>query len=107
MTKVTACLEKDLPPGTMINIGLMGRTVLLTNAGGRFYAVDGLCPDEGANLADGVLTGHVLRCPLHGSEFDIRTGKLIKEPWKGAHKPLALRSYPVSVEAGCVNVDVL
>ena len=106
MTKVMACLERDLPPGTMININLMGRTVLLANAGGQFYAVDGLCPDEGANLAEGILTGHVLRCPLHGSEFDVRTGELMKEPWKGSNRPLTLRSYPVSVEAGCVNVDV-
>ena len=107
MTKIMACLERDLPPGTKINIDLMGRTVLLANDDGRFYAVDGLCPDEGANLADGKLSGHILRCPLHGSEFDVRTGELMKEPWKGLTRPLTLRSYPVSVEAGCVSVDIL
>jgi nitrite reductase/ring-hydroxylating ferredoxin subunit len=106
MTKIMACLEEELPPGAKKNINLLGRTVLLTNVDGNFYAVDGICPDVGGNLADGTLRGHVLKCPLHGSEFDVRTGQILKGPWTDPKKLTNLRSYPIIVEEGCVNVEI-
>lgn len=106
MTKIMACLEEELPPGAKRNINLLGRTILIANVGGRFYAVDGICPDVGGNLADGTLREHVLKCPLHGSEFDVRTGQILKGPWTDPQKMNNLRSYRIGVEEGCVNVDI-
>jgi nitrite reductase/ring-hydroxylating ferredoxin subunit len=106
MTRIMACLERDLPPGTKRNIDLLGRTVLLVNVDGHFFAMDGLCSDQGGNLADGKLNGFAIRCPLHGSEYDVRTGEVLKEPWNATKKISKLRSYPVSVDQGCINVDM-
>jgi 3-phenylpropionate/trans-cinnamate dioxygenase ferredoxin subunit len=106
MTRIMACLEKDLPPGTMRNISLLGHTVLVVNVDGHYFAMDGLCSDQGGNLADGILSGFIIRCPLHGSEFDVCTGEVIKGPWNTARKIPGLRSYPVSVDQGCINVDI-
>lgn len=107
MTMIKACLEEELPPGTKRIINMLGRTILIANVDSHYYAVDGLCPDQGANLGDGVLKGYLIRCPVHGSEFDLRTGKLLKGPWTGARDVPDLRSYPVVVEEGCVNIDML
>ena len=106
MTNIMACLERELPPGTMKNINLLGHTVLVVNVNGHYFAIDGLCSDQGGNLADGVLNGFTVRCPLHGSEFDVRTGEVLKEPWNSSKKIPQLRSYPVSVDKGCVNIDI-
>lgn len=105
MVKVVACMESELGPGEMRNLSLMGRWILIANVEGDIYAVDGLCPHQGANMADGVLEGSVLRCPLHGAEYDIRTGKMVKGPWGGG-TTASLRSYPVTVEEGCINIVI-
>jgi nitrite reductase/ring-hydroxylating ferredoxin subunit len=107
MTKIKVCLEEELPPGAKRNISLLGHTILIVNVDGHFYAVDGICPDAGGNLADGTLRNFVIRCPLHGSEYDVRTGQLLKGPWTGSKAAFDLRSYPVLVEEGCVNIDML
>ena len=61
------------------------------NIGGEFFAIKNICPHQGAPLCKGSihgthrpgpvftyrpdLQGRVLRCPWHGWEFDIVTGK--------------------------------
>jgi nitrite reductase/ring-hydroxylating ferredoxin subunit len=106
MVKIKACLASELPPGTMRNINLMGRIVLIANVEGKFFAMDGICSSDGGNLADGALTGYVVRCPIHGAEFDLRTGKVIEKEWGGSKKAEALRTYPVTMREGCIYLDV-
>jgi nitrite reductase/ring-hydroxylating ferredoxin subunit len=106
MVKFKACLASALFPGTMRNISLLGRTVLIINVDGRILAIDGICPNDGGNLAEGALKGFIVKCPLDGSEFDLRTGKLVKEPWGTPTKKQDLRSYVVTLENGCIYIDV-
>ncbi len=82
----------DVPPGHMICIEVDGRSVLLANADGEFLATDDTCTHEDASLAGGSLRGCLVKCPLHGSRFDLRTGAPIEEP---ADEPL--RCYAVKV----------
>ncbi len=103
--KVKVCLESELPNSSMRSIEIQGRTVLVVNIDGRYYAMDGMCSHDMGNLARGALEGFVLRCPLHGAEFDLRTGKVVKMPWKEPIKAFDLRTYEVSVEEGCLIVD--
>lgn len=105
MTKILECLEKDLPPGSKRNIELMGRTILLVNVNGEIFAIDGICYDDGAKLADGLLTGYTIRCPIGGTEYDVRTGKVITGPWAGRISGTSLRTYPVVREEGCIKID--
>lgn len=44
---------------------------------GRVYATQALCPHEGGQLADGIVGGKTLICPLHGYRFDLETGQTI------------------------------
>jgi nitrite reductase/ring-hydroxylating ferredoxin subunit len=42
-----------------------------------------------------------VRCLCHGSEFDVRTGTVLKPP-----AAQAVRSYPVTIENGAVNIEI-
>lgn len=85
----------DVPPGGMKRVDIGARRILLANVGGRLYAVDDTCTHEDASLSSGALRGEWVKCPLHGSRFNVRTGEVVEEP---AIEKLA--TYPVRIEAG-------
>ncbi|HEX6320881.1 MAG TPA: non-heme iron oxygenase ferredoxin subunit [Burkholderiales bacterium] len=91
----------ELAPGTMKRVDIRGRRVLLANVAGRLYAVDDTCTHEEASLSTGVLKGELVKCPLHNSRFNVRTGEVLEEP---AEEPL--RTYPVREEGGRILVGV-
>ena len=67
--------EKDMiPSGGMKSFPVNGKTVLLANVDGAYYALDNKCPHMGGNLSQGSLEGATLACPRHGAKFDVRTG---------------------------------
>jgi nitrite reductase (NADH) small subunit len=41
---------------------------------GELLATGATCPHRGGPLADGLVGGHSVVCPLHGFLFDLRTG---------------------------------
>ena len=59
--------------------------------GGGVFAVQSDCPHRGGPLADGLVAGGKVVCPLHGFAFDLATGASAR-----AECP-ALRTYPVAV----------
>lgn len=71
------------------------------SADDKFYATDGLCTHEQVHLADGLVMGNIIECPMHNGRFDYRTGEA-----KGAPVCINLRTYPVKVEGGKVLVQV-
>jgi 3-phenylpropionate/trans-cinnamate dioxygenase ferredoxin subunit len=83
----------ELAPGTMKRVGVRGRRILLANVDGRLCAVDDTCTHEEASLSTGVLKGDLVKCPLHGSRFNVCTGKALEEPAEAD-----LRTYPVRQE---------
>lgn len=91
----------ELLPGRMKCIEAGGRRLLLANVEGRFFAADDACTHEDASLSAGVLTGNRVRCPLHGSRFDVCTGEVLEEP-----ADQNLRTYPVRVDGERVLVDL-
>ena len=70
----------QLPPGTGKRVMVDGEPVLLVNLDGTYYAVSDTCPHEDASLYTGYLKGCYVHCPLHGSRFDVRTGKVKSDP---------------------------
>ena len=91
----------ELRPGTMKRVDVRGRRILLVNVDGRVCAVDDTCTHEDASLSTGVLRGELVKCPLHGSRFNVCTGQVLEEP---AEEPL--RTYPVREEGGRILVGL-
>ena len=75
--------------------------VLVVNANGRLFAMQGICSHEYFELDKGFLTAGTLTCALHLSRFDLDTGEPLDPP---AELPLAV--YPVIVEADRIMIDV-
>jgi len=76
-----------------------------------YYAIDGICSRRNGDLSKGRLEDRIIHCPVHGSEFDVTNGKVVKNvsPVIKAVTGRAaadLRPYPVRVDAGAVRVEI-
>jgi 3-phenylpropionate/trans-cinnamate dioxygenase ferredoxin subunit len=98
---IEAAKAGELAPGTMKRVDLRGRRILLVNVEGRVCAVDDTCTHEDASLSTGVLRGELVKCPLHGSRFNVCTGKVLEEPAEGN-----LATYPVRLEGGRILIGL-
>lgn len=97
---VVVCSEADIPPGTgkMFEIGR--DEVGVFNIGGKFYAIDNLCPHEGGPMNEGMIAGGVVTCPLHGWRTDVTTGESLELPG------VKVNTFEVKVEDGKVYIKV-
>jgi 3-phenylpropionate/trans-cinnamate dioxygenase ferredoxin subunit len=111
MTKHVVATVGEISPGQRKLVTVRGRQIAIFNVHGEFFGLFNRCPHQGGPLYDGVLTGlvessepgnyryvrkgEILRCPWHGWEFDIRTGRSFCDPGK-----TGVRNYSVEVAAG-------
>ncbi|MHB1140321.1 MAG: non-heme iron oxygenase ferredoxin subunit [Sulfuricaulis sp.] len=92
----------ELRPGSMKRVDIDGRRMLLANVNGRFCATDDTCTHEDASLSTGSLRGELVKCPLHGSRFNVCTGEALEEPAEQD-----LKTYPVRVEGDNILVGLV
>jgi nitrite reductase/ring-hydroxylating ferredoxin subunit len=97
---VRAARAVDVPPGTIREFQVEGKSVALANVEGQFHAINNICIHRGGPLADGPLEEAVVTCPWHGWQYDVRTGKVVQNPSAGAD------CYPVEVRGDEIFVDV-
>jgi 3-phenylpropionate/trans-cinnamate dioxygenase ferredoxin component len=114
-TYIVAGNRARVAAGQMIAVKLEGTDVLLANIEGNIYAMANKCPHMGGNLSKGTLTGRVVTCPVHGSQFDVTTGKNLR--WmKGAgllysigkvfKSPTDAMTYPVKLDGQQILVEI-
>jgi 3-phenylpropionate/trans-cinnamate dioxygenase ferredoxin subunit len=96
-----AAASDELAPGQMKRLEHRGHRILLANVDGELLAVENNCSHEDVPLHLGCLEGDRIRCSLHGSRFDLRSGRPLEEP---AEEPI--RTYAVKIEAGKIWVAV-
>jgi nitrite reductase (NADH) small subunit/3-phenylpropionate/trans-cinnamate dioxygenase ferredoxin subunit len=99
MAFLRAVKKDEVPPGTIRELQLDGRTVALANVDGKFFCVDNTCLHHGGPLGEGLLEGSVVTCPWHGWQYDVTTGKVIANPSVG------VQSYAVEVRGNDIYVD--
>ena len=91
----------DIKPGKAIRVEIGDEPVAIFNVDGALYAIGDTCTHEEASLSEGDVYGDCVECPLHGAEFDLKTGQPRTLP---AVVPVA--TYPVKVEGEDVLVGV-
>jgi nitrite reductase/ring-hydroxylating ferredoxin subunit len=122
----------ELPPGERRVVEVGGRSIGVFNVHGQFYALRNRCPHQGAPLCLGAIKGmalpskpgeyrwgregEILRCPWHGWEFDIMSGRSIFNPHRTRVRTYevtiepgedpAVEAYPVTVEDGVIVLHV-
>lgn len=102
MEWVDACAADEIEREDVIRFDHKGRTYAIVRAADdRYFATDGFCTHERTHLADGLVMGWTIECPKHNGLFDFRTGAA-----KGAPVCVDLKTYPVRVENGRVNLQL-
>jgi len=74
-----ACVA-DVPRGSMLEITVESRSIVLCHTREGWFALDNVCTHAYAKLSEGRLRKTKLICPLHGGSFDCRTGAAIGSP---------------------------
>src|SRR3989440_10407337 len=64
----------DIPLGGGRVVVVQGYPVVLVRVGGGFCAVSNVCLHRGGAVGEGELDGTIVACPMHGWEYDVRTG---------------------------------
>jgi 3-phenylpropionate/trans-cinnamate dioxygenase ferredoxin subunit len=93
------CALTDLVEGEPRQETVDGVTIALIHTEGEVFAINDICSHGQVSLAEGEVEGCAIECWLHGSQFDLRTGRPLSLP---ATDPVPV--YPVKVEDGTVLV---
>ena len=90
----------DLKENEMKEVSVNGKSILLINSGGNFYAIDSRCSHMHLPLAKGKIDGNVITCAYHGSQFNITDGSVVHGPAK-----VSLKTYEVRVEGDDIVIE--
>ena len=101
MEFVSVAKVGDIPKRGMKGFAINGKKILVAEVGGKFYAIASLCTHLGGPLEKGKLDGKVVKCPWHGSLFDITSGKAVGGPAKKD-----CEKYDIKIENGEVFVKL-
>lgn len=95
------CSLDDLQEGSMLKVEILGCDYLVIKRGDKVHVTDASCTHEWADLGEGTLDGDTVTCPLHGGQFDVRSGAVLRDP-----PSFPLDTYNVEVKDGEVYADV-
>ncbi|MHB8275504.1 MAG: non-heme iron oxygenase ferredoxin subunit [Dermatophilaceae bacterium] len=99
---VRVCSANDLPTVGAVQVEIGGRRVaIVRDSAGNIHAIDDTCSHANVSLSEGDVEDSEIECWLHGSRFDLRSGKPTGLP---AITPIAV--YPVKINGGDVFVSV-
>lgn len=98
---VRAAAVADIPQGGVLAVEIDGNEIALVRDGDDVYAIKDECSHAAIPLSEGDVEGCEIECWLHGSRFDVRTGKPVNLP---ATEPVP--TYPTTIEGDTVMVDL-
>ena len=101
--------------GVMKEVEVQGEEILVARVGDKYYAASNRCPHMGGRLARGKLDGTTVTCHLHGSQFDLGDGHVVR--WlkgsgvfsaigKALKGPQPLTIYSVKVDGDRIIVEI-
>ena len=104
MTAQLACYDEDVPVEGTFRVELEAEhgtveVALVRDEDGELHAISDICSHGAVSLSDGEVEGCTIECWLHGSRFDLRTGKPTGLP---ATVPVPV--YDTKIEGGDVLV---
>ncbi|MDA0567642.1 non-heme iron oxygenase ferredoxin subunit [Streptomonospora sp. S1-112] len=98
-TKV--CRLSDLPEEGALGVEVGETPVAVVRSQGRVHAISDICSHAEVNLSEGEVEDGTIECWLHGSCFELASGKPINPP---ATRPVA--TYAVQIDGDDVLVSL-
>lgn len=101
-TWIRIVYSRDIPlrEGRAVRVG--DREVAIFNLGDRFVAIENRCPHKGGPLADGIVSGTTVVCPLHAWNMSLETGKGVNGPSASS----CVGTFRTRVEGGIVLLEL-
>jgi len=97
----SACRVGEVPLDAALHVCLEDLEICLVNNRGRFYALLDECSHGQVRLSEGDVCDGVVECYMHGSEFDLVSGRPLGPP---ATEPVP--TFEVRVHDGIVEVGL-
>ena len=101
MSEARLCTLDELSSDSALRVELPAIDVAVVRVGGEIFAIEDVCSHADFPLSDGEIDGCTIECALHGSRFDLRTGKP-----SGPPATLPVRVFPVTVADGDVYIEL-
>jgi nitrite reductase (NADH) small subunit len=98
--RITRVEDIPLREGRAVSLG--GEELAIFNLGDRFLAVSNTCPHRGGPLADGIVSGDSVVCPLHAWKVCLTSGA-VRRP---EEQTACVQTYPVRVVDGVVHIEI-
>ena len=99
--RVTQVENIPVRQGRAVRFGSLELAIF--NLGGAFRAVESRCPHRQGPLADGIVAGDDIICPLHNWRVSLDSG-FVRKP--AEHNESCIKTYPCRVETGVVIVAI-
>jgi 3-phenylpropionate/trans-cinnamate dioxygenase ferredoxin subunit len=96
------CALSEVPEEGALGVEVGDTPVAIVRTGDDVYALRDVCSHAEVALSEGEIYDHTIECWLHGSCFDLRTGKPTNPP---ATQPVP--TYQVKIESDDVYVSLV
>jgi nitrite reductase/ring-hydroxylating ferredoxin subunit/uncharacterized membrane protein len=93
------CNQSELGDGQIMLAKIQNERVVVARCSDGMVAFGDHCTHRGGPLSDGALVGCTIQCPWHGSQFDVRSGRVVAGP--AGEK---IKTYDIEIRAGEVYV---
>jgi len=98
---IEVCKLDEIPPSQARTVKVGDTTIAVFRlTDNRVKAVENRCPHKQGPLAEGIISGDNILCPLHNWRISLDSGE-VAEPDKGC-----VKTYPVKVENGQVLLSI-
>jgi 3-phenylpropionate/trans-cinnamate dioxygenase ferredoxin subunit len=101
MNFIRACTLSDVPEEGVVSVTIQDVPVAIIKVRGELHAIHDSCTHADVPLSEGEIYDGAAECWLHGSRFDLRTGKATFPP---ATEAVAV--YPTRIQADEVYVKL-
>jgi 3-phenylpropionate/trans-cinnamate dioxygenase ferredoxin subunit len=96
-----ACAVADVEDGAALRVVVDGVPVAVVRSEGEVYAIHDVCSHANVALSEGEIEDQTIECWLHGSRFDLVSGRPTGLP---ATQPVPV--YPVKIDGDDIRVSV-
>jgi nitrite reductase/ring-hydroxylating ferredoxin subunit/uncharacterized membrane protein len=93
------CNQSELGDGQVMLAKIQNERVVVARCSDGMVAFSDHCTHKGGPLSDGALVGCTVQCPWHGSQFDVRSGRVVAGP--AGEK---IKTYDIEIRGGEVYV---